>query len=51
MLMNPHHPSDWQHVSEPASDEVDPNKLTNLVIELNRLLGQRAETSRRKPSN
>jgi hypothetical protein len=49
--MNPHHPSDWQLMSEQASDVMDPKKLTKLVIELNRLLGERAEMSRRKPSN
>jgi hypothetical protein len=49
--MNAHHPGDWQHMSEQAGDGMDPKKLTKLVIELNRLLGERAEMSRRKQSN
>jgi hypothetical protein len=49
--MNPRHPGDWQHLADQASDEMDSKKLTHLVVELNRLLGERAEMSRRQPSN
>jgi len=42
-------PSDWRHLAEQASNEMDPNKLTELVIELDRVLGEREKTSRQKP--
>jgi hypothetical protein len=42
--MAPHQPS-WQHLAEQASKEMDPNKMLELVTELNRVLGEREETS------
>jgi len=38
--------SDWQHLAEQASNEMDPEKLLNLVNQLNRLLGEQEERSR-----
>jgi hypothetical protein len=45
-LMTPYQPSDWQHLAEQASNEMDPEKLLNLVNQLNRLLGKQEERSR-----
>lgn len=39
--------SDWRHLAEQASLELDPQKLLLLVDELNRVLGEREEMSRR----
>ena len=39
--------SDWRHLAEQASSEMDPNKLMALVGELNRVL-EREETSRQQ---
>jgi len=44
--MTSHQPSDWQHLAEQASNEMDPDKLLNLVTQLNRLLGEQEERSR-----
>jgi Asp-tRNA(Asn)/Glu-tRNA(Gln) amidotransferase C subunit len=38
--------SDWQHLAEQASSEMDPDKLINLVTQLNRVLGEQEERSR-----
>ena len=38
--------SDWQHLAEQASNEMDPEKLLNFVNQLNRLLGEQEERSR-----
>jgi hypothetical protein len=38
-------PSDWQHLAEQASIEMDPSKLVALVTELNRVLRERDEKS------
>jgi len=38
--------SDWQHLAEQASSEMDPDKLLNLVAQLNRVLGEQEERSR-----
>jgi Asp-tRNA(Asn)/Glu-tRNA(Gln) amidotransferase C subunit len=38
--------SDWQHLAEQASIEMDPDKLLNLVDQLNRVLGKQEERSR-----
>ena len=45
--------SDWQHLAEQASSEMDPEKLINLVTQLNRVLGEQEERSRmqRHPPN
>ena len=40
--------SDWQHLAEQASSEMDPQKLLNLVNQLNRVLGEQEEKSRAK---
>jgi len=39
-------PSDWRHLAEQASEEMDSEKLMSLVNELNRVLGEREERSR-----
>jgi hypothetical protein len=39
-------PKDWRHLAEQASNEMDPNKLIDLVVELDRMLGEREKTSR-----
>ena len=44
--MTPYQPSDWQQLAEQASNEMDPEKLLNLVNQLNRLLGEQEERSR-----
>jgi hypothetical protein len=38
--------SDWQYLAEQASNEMDPDKLLNLVNQLNQVLGEREERSR-----
>ncbi len=45
--------SDWQHLAEQASTEMDPDKLLQLVAQLNRVLGEQEERSRaqRYPGN
>jgi hypothetical protein len=51
--MTQHQPGDWKHLAEQASTEMDPNKLMELASELNRVLGEREETSRKQqhPAN
>jgi hypothetical protein len=44
----PYQSSDWQHLAEQASKEHDPERLMNLVNELNGVLGERDETSRKQ---
>jgi hypothetical protein len=44
--MTPSTPSEWQHLAEQASNEMDPDRLLNLVNQLNRLLGEQEERSR-----
>ena len=39
-------PNDWKDLAEQASTEMDPEKLLNLVGQLNRVLGEREERSR-----
>ncbi len=39
-------PSDWRHLAEQASNEMDPNKLIYLVVELDRKLAERENMSR-----
>jgi hypothetical protein len=46
--MTPQHTNDWEHLAEQASSEMDSQKLMELVSELNRVLGEREETSRQK---
>jgi Asp-tRNA(Asn)/Glu-tRNA(Gln) amidotransferase C subunit len=38
--------SEWQHLAEQASNEMDPEKLMHLVTQLNRVLGEQEERSR-----
>ena len=38
--------NEWQHLAEQASNEMDPDKLLNLVNRLNRVLGEQEERSR-----
>ena len=44
--MTPYQPNDWQHLAEHASNEMDPDKLLDLVMHLNRVLGEQEERSR-----
>jgi hypothetical protein len=46
--MVPLHPSDWEALAQQASNEMDPKKLIEIVTEINRVLGEREETSRQK---
>ena len=41
-------PSDWRHLAEQASNEMDPQKMMEIVIELNRALEKREQTSRQQ---
>jgi len=41
--MSPHQPSDWKHLAEQASMEMDPEKFMILIQELNRVLVKREE--------
>jgi hypothetical protein len=38
--------TDWRHLAEQASNEMDPAKLTQLVVELNRVLVEREKMPR-----
>jgi len=38
--------SDWQYLAEQASNEMDPDRLLDLVMQLNRVLGEQEERSR-----
>ena len=38
--------NEWQHLAEQASIEMDPDKLLNLVTQLNHVLGEQEERSR-----
>ena len=40
--------SDWRHLAEQASNEMDPKKMMDLVVELNRVLEKREQTSRQQ---
>ena len=44
--MTPSTASDWHSLAEQASNEMDPDRLLNLVNQLNRLLGEQEERSR-----
>jgi hypothetical protein len=44
--MTPSPSTDWKHLAEQASNEMDPDKLLNLVTQLNRVLGEQEERSR-----
>jgi hypothetical protein len=46
--MTPHHLNDWERLAEQASKEMDSKKLIEIVTEINRVLGEREETSRQK---
>jgi hypothetical protein len=41
-------PNDWRHVAEQASNEMNPEKMMELVHELNRALEKREQTSRQQ---
>jgi hypothetical protein len=41
-------PSDWQHLAEQASNEMNPEKMLQIVAELNRVLEKREQTSRQQ---
>ena len=41
----PYQTSDWQHLAEQASNEMDSDKLMNFVTQLNHTLGEREEKS------
>ena len=44
--MSQHSPGDWKHLAEQASEEMNSDKLMELIDELNRVLGEHEETSR-----
>ena len=44
--MTPSTASDWHCLAEQASNEMDADKLLNLVTQLNRVLGEQEERSR-----
>jgi len=46
--MTPNQPSDWRSLAEQATKEKDHEKLMDVVAELDRVLGEREETSRQK---
>ena len=46
--MLPESPGDWKRLAEQASDEMNSQKLLELVNELNRALGAREDTSRQQ---
>jgi hypothetical protein len=46
--MTPQNSTDWRHLAEQASKEMDPEKLMSLVNELNRVLEQNEQSSRRR---
>lgn len=41
-------PTDWRHLAEQASKELDPKKLMNLVAQLNLALEQNEMSSRQR---
>ncbi len=43
--MTPSPSNQWQQLAEQASNEMDPDKLLNLVIRLNQLFGEQEERS------
>ena len=43
-------PSNWRHLAELASKEVDPQKLMSLVDQLNRVLEQNELSSGHRPT-
>ena len=43
--MTPHKPSDWKDLAEQVSKEMDPKRLMDLVVELNRILGEQEAAS------
>ena len=44
--MTPSKAADWHSLAEQASNEMDADKLLNLVTQLNRVLGEQEERSR-----
>ncbi|HYM08521.1 MAG TPA: hypothetical protein VEU11_18360 [Terriglobales bacterium] len=46
--MTPDSPRDWKHLAEKASNEMNSEKLMDLVDELNRLLGEHEDRSRQQ---
>ena len=45
--MTPHQPGDWRHLAEQMQTEMDSDKLMELATELNRVLGEREQSSRK----
>jgi hypothetical protein len=46
--MTPQNSTDWRHLAEQASKEMNPEKLMGLVNELNHVLEQNEQSSRRR---
>jgi hypothetical protein len=46
--MTPHQTENWERLATQASKEMDPEKLMSLVNELNGVLGEREEASRKQ---
>ncbi len=53
--MTPDSPRDWKHLAEQASNEMNSEKLMDLVSELNQLLGEHEHKDQshkqRRPGN
>ena len=49
--MTPNQSSDWHHLAEQASTELDPERLMSLVDELNRVLEQNETLSRQRQNS
>jgi hypothetical protein len=45
--MPPDSPRDWKHLAEQASNEMNSEKLLELVDEINQLLGEREDKPRK----
>ena len=48
--MLPTQDKDWKHLAQQASTETDPGRLMQLITELNQVLEQQEETTRRRRS-
>jgi hypothetical protein len=46
--MSLHSPGDWKHIAEQASEEMNSDRLMELVNELNRVLVEHEETRRQQ---
>ena len=49
-LVPPHSPEHWKHLAQQASQEMNSDKLIELVNELNRVLGEHEEAFHARPN-